>query len=666
MTPLEVISSLRKLVVVVWALTVISALGLADDDLAKKSIEELLQVPVTLQRGTTAFEGLPAAVTALTAEDIRRMGFATIPEALRLVPGMDVARIDGSSWAISSRGFNGRFANKLLVLIDGQSVYTPNFSGVFWDTIDLPVDILDRIEVIRGPGGTLFGPNAVNGIINIITKRAGVGGGVFVDGRVGDRELAKGSFVVDTGLGDGAALRVHGQTQSQGANRMFTGAPGNDGWDCNGIGLRFDWSGPSGDSLTLLAGGYRSHLDRHVVLPSFTPPFTEISFDHVDQAAWNLLGRYEVRAADTSVVAQVAYDRSNRTILHAREDRNTLDVDLSLDTRLAPGLAVQAGIGYRTTRDEIDGSFFHSYSPTSKTDDRFSGFLQGSWGLNPRNSLTVGAKVLHDEYAGWQLQPSVRVMHTPREHEHLWASLTRAVRTPSRADRTVALFADATVGPGGLPLFTEFRGAPDFGVESVVSLEAGYRRRFSESAFVDAAAYLNFYEGLRTFEPQDLEFRTDPAPHWVLPMQFANNGRATTVGAEVYFLWQATPAWRLALTASVKSWRYRVASDSGDFLSKHEHFETPRHQFSLQSLLALGNGWTLDAFLAYVDSLLSPTVDAYWRFDARLGYQLADGTVLEAGVRNAFRPAAIEFPLQVGAMSSQVPPTVYFGARRKF
>lgn len=163
MTLSEVISSLRKLVVVVWALTAISAGSRADDDLANKSIEELLQVPVTLQRGTTALEDLPAAVTVLTVEDIRRMGFATIPEALRLVPGMDVARIDGSSWAVSSRGFNGRFANKLLVLVDGQSVYTPNFSGVFWDAIDLPLDILDRIEVIRGPGGTLFGQRPTSG-----------------------------------------------------------------------------------------------------------------------------------------------------------------------------------------------------------------------------------------------------------------------------------------------------------------------------------------------------------------------------------------------------------------------------------------------------------------------------------------------------------------------
>lgn len=623
-------------------------------------------MPVTLQRSAVAFEDVPAAVYVITPEEIRRMGFASIPEALRMVPGLEVARIDGSSWAVSARGFNGRFANKLLVLVDGQSVYTPNFSGVFWDAVDLPLAILDRIEVIRGPGGTLFGPNAVNGIINIITTRAGERSGVSLDGRVGDRELAKGAFVFDTDLGAGADLRVHGQVQTQGANRILSGLPGHDGWDRNRVGMRLDWSGGPGESATLIAGGYRSHLDRHILVPTFTPPFSEISFDHADQAAWNLLGRYQAPVGDTAVTVQVGFDRSNRTILHAREDRKTLDIDVSADTLFAGGLGFQAGIGYRTTEDQISGSFLHSYSPASKKDERYAGFVQGTWSLSAATALVIGAKVLHDEYAGWQFQPSVRVMHTPTAEEHLWASLTRAVRTPSRADRTVSFIAESGPGPGGLPLFIEFQGAPDFDEETVVALEAGYRRRLAPEAHLDVATYLNFYDGLRTFEPQEIEFRTDPAPHWVLPMRFANKGRATTVGAEVYLRWAASPTWRLALGASVKSWRHRVDADSGDVFSEFEHFETPRHQLSLQSYLDLGSGWALDAFIAYVDSLLSSGVNAYWRFDARLGWRLVDGTELEIGVRNAFRTAGIEFPPQVGGIPSQIAQGVYFGARRGF
>lgn len=657
---------MRNLTILLCGLLAASAFSQAGDDLSGKSLEELLRVPVTLQRHAVAFEDVPAAVYVITPEEIRRMGFASIPEALRMVPGLEVARIDGSSWAISARGFNGRFANKLLVLVDGQSVYTPNFSGVFWDAVDVPLAILDRIEVIRGPGGTLYGPNAVNGIINIITTRAGERSGVSLDGRLGDRELANGAFVVDADLGASAAMRVHGQAQTQGANRLFNGLPGHDGWDRNRVGIRLDWSGRPGESATIIAGGYRSHLDRHIVVPTFTPPFSEISFDHVGQAAWNLLGRYQAEAGNTAVAVQVGFDRSNRTILHAREDRKTLDIDVSADSYLAGGLDVQAGIGFRTTEDEISGSFLHSYSPASKRDERFAGFVQGSWSLSPATDLVVGGKVLHDEYAGWQFQPSVRVMHTPSAEEHLWASLTRAVRTPSRAGRTVALIAESGPGPGGLPLFIEFQGAPDFGEETVVSLEAGYRCRLGPEAHLDAATYLNFYDGLRTFEPQEMEFRTDPAPHWVLPVRFANKGRATTVGAELHLRWAPSPSWRLALGASVKSWRYRVASDSGDAFSESEHFETPRHQLSLQSYLDLGSGWALDAFLAYVDSLLSSGVNAYWRFDARLGCRLVDGTELELGVRNAFRPAGIEFPLQVGGPPSQAAPGVYFGARRGF
>ncbi|MER3465851.1 MAG: hypothetical protein C4340_01220, partial [Armatimonadota bacterium] len=265
--------------------------------------------------------------------------------------------------------------------------------------------------------------------------------------------------------------------------------------------------------------------------PRFTPPLSVITFDHADQAAWNLLGRYDVQTGDANLKAQVAYDRSNRTIVHAREDRGTLDIDLSADITLPGGVGFQAGFGYRTTEDHIAGSFMHYYLPSSKTDQRFGGFVQGTWSLGPSTELTVGAKVLHDEYVGWQVQPSVRVMHTPSEVEHVWAALTRAVRTPARADRAVGIIVTSQPGPGGLPLFGELRGSPDFREETVVALETGYRHRLSETAYFDAATYLNFYEGLRTFEPQDIEFRTDPAPHWVLPMQFANKGSATTVGA---------------------------------------------------------------------------------------------------------------------------------------
>lgn len=651
----------------VWigGLCTICATAQVGDELSGKSLEELLRVPVTLQRRSVALEDMPAAVYVITPEEIRRMGFSSIPEALRMVPGLEVAQIDGSSWAISSRGFNGRFANKLLVLIDGQSVYTPNFSGVFWDEIDLPLEILDHIEVIRGPGGTLFGPNAVNGIINIITKRAGESDGVSLQGRVGEREHASGAFVFDMAISESTALRVHGQPQAQGANRLFNGMSGHDGWDRNRIGMRLDWDGRLGESATLIVGGYRAHMDRHLTVPTFSPPFNEINFDHVDQSTWNILGRYELHAGAAIVEAQVGYDRSNRTILHAREDRKTLDADISTNVHLRDGLDFQAGIGYRTTEDEITGSFLHSYFPTAKTAQRFTGFVQGAWELSSSTNLVLGAKVLHDEYAGWQVQPSVRVLHVPSEDERIWASLTHAVRTPSRADRTVTLIADSEPGPGGLPLFIEFQGSPGFDEETVLALEAGYRRRLGEEAYLDTAAYLNFYEGLRTFEPQDIEFRTDPAPHWVLPMVFANKGRATTMGTELFLRWAASPNWRLALGVSVKSWRYRLAPDSADTLSEFEHFETPKHQVSLQSYLDLGGGWTLDAFLSYVDSLLSG-VDAYWRFDTRLGCRLRDGTEIELGVQNAFRPASIEFPLQLGGTPSQVAPRFYFGMRRGF
>lgn len=658
---------MRGLTVLLGSLVMASTFSQAvEDDLSRMSIEELLAVPVTLQRRAVSFADVPAAVSVLTAQDIRRMGFSSIPEALRMVAGMDVAQIDGSSWAISSRGFNGRFANKLLVLVDGQIVYTPNFSGVFWDAVDLPLGVLDRIEVIRGPGGTLFGPNAVNGIINIITKPVQSDTSTSVDTRFESRSTATGSAVVELPLGTRSGVRLYGQTRSQGAYRTSTGVPGNDDWSSNRFGARFDWTGPSGDFLMVSASGYRGDIDRHMVVPTFVPPFVGTRFDHVEQSALNILGKYLKKLGDTSLTIQVAYDRSNRTVVDAREDRKTFDVDISSDSSIRSGFSLQAGLGYRRTEDNITGSFLHAYTPDSKTDQRFSSFVQGTWRLSPKTDIIAGAKVMHDEYAAWQVQPSLRVIHRPTPDEHLWGAVTRAVRTPARADRTVSLIASSQPGPGGLPLLFELQGSPDFREESVISLEAGYRRRCGAKTYFDLASYFNVYDDLRTFEEGDIQFRSDPAPHWVIPAVFANRARASTMGTELEMRFAVSPSWRIALTGSIRSWRYRVDRGSRDLFSRLEHLQAPKHQIGLQSYIDLGGGWTFNTFLSYVDALGVPDVDAYWRLDARLSCLLREGTEVELGVRNAFRPAGLEFPQLVRSIPSQPSPTLYFGAKGGF
>ncbi|RMG23566.1 MAG: TonB-dependent receptor [Armatimonadetes bacterium] len=640
--------------------------GQSSKDLEQLSLDELLRVPVSLQRRDLGLRDVPAAVYVITPDQMRRMGFDSIPEALRMVPGLEVARMDRSSWAISARGFNGRFANKLLVLVDGQSVYTPNFSGVFWDAIDIPVEALERIEVIRGPGGTLWGPNAVNGIINIITKRAGSEHGVAFGGRFGDYETGKASLVYDTALSPSFGLRLDATVDSNGAFRQQDGSPGHDGWSARRVGARMDWSGGDGTELTVTARGYDSKIDRVLLQPTPTPPFLVPGFDTVDQEAWSTLARLEKPFGKSKATLQVAYDRSNRTLIEAREDRKTFDADLVYDAPVSDRFQYQAGIAYRTTEDELSNAFTISYAPARMTLKRWSGFLQGVWNIDDRNQVTAGVKALDDTLSGFELQPSVRWMYKPNDTEHVWAAVTRAVRTPARADHTVEFIADAQPGPGGLPAYAVVRGSPNFGEETVVSFESGYRRMWGDHTYFDAAAFLNFYDNLRTFEPEPVEFRATPFPHFVAPFVMANKGRATTAGVELYLKKRVNEWWDVAFSYALLDWRYRVDADSGDTLSIQEHFTVPRHQAQVQTSLLLGSGWSAHAFVQYVDALGGLGAPSYWRVDARFSYTTPSGILLEAGIKNAFRPASIEYPQQVRSIPSQIPMTVYLGARGRF
>jgi iron complex outermembrane receptor protein len=649
-----------------FALFSVAVAAQSSGDLENLSLDELLRTPVSLQRRDIGLADVPAAVYVITPDQMRRMGFDSIPEALRMVPGMNVAQLDRSSWAISARGFAGRFSNKLLVLVDGQSVYTPNFSGVFWDAIDIPLEALDRIEVIRGPGGTLFGPNAVNGIINIVTKKAGRDQGFGLGGRLGDYQTGKATLVYDTALSPSLAFRLDATLQSEGSFRQQDGSPGNDGWNARRAGARLDWTLRDGTEAMVTARGYDSDIHRVTQQPSFTPPFLTPGFDTVDQEAWSGLARVTKPFGAKKATLQVAYDRSNRTVADAREDRKTLDIDLVYDDSGTDRFQYQAGVAFRTTQDDLSNAFTISYSPSSMVMQRWSGFVQGVWSLDDQNQLIAGAKLLDDTFTGLEVQPSVRWMHTPSESEHLWAAVTRAVRTPSRADRTVELLVNAQPGPGGLPVFGVLRGSPDFGEETVLSFEGGYRRMWGDHTYFDVAAFVNLYDNLRTFEPGPIEFRATPSPHFIAPLIMANKGRATTAGIEMDLKKQVNERWDISISYSLLDWRYRLDADSNDIFSWREHFTVPRHQAQVQTSLLLGSGWSAHAFVQYVDALSGLGAPSRWRADARFSYTMPNGMIFEAGVRNAFRPAAFEYPVQVRSVPSQIPMTVYVGARGRF
>ena len=350
------------------------------------SVEDLLNVEVTsVSKRTQSQSDAAAAVFVITNEDLRRSGVTNIPDALRMVPGLNVARIDANKWAVTARGFNGRFANKLLVLVDGRTVYTPAFSGVYWESVDLPLRDIDRIEVIRGPGATLWGANAVNGVINILTKHA-------ADTQGGWVSLAGGNFErAALGARYGAALgeATYGRAYLKGCKRdefeHSTGSPAGDEWDTQRFGFRVDSQPRTGDGVTVQGDFYRDRLSQTVLLPSLTSPYSETVADRAEASGANLLGRWRHTSSPRSeYTLQVYHDRFERDELIVRETRQTTDLELQHQLLVGEKQDIVWGLGYRHTRDEFRNSSVATMDPVRRNDDLFNAFFQDEIVLVPR------------------------------------------------------------------------------------------------------------------------------------------------------------------------------------------------------------------------------------------------------------------------------------------
>jgi iron complex outermembrane receptor protein len=365
------------------------------DQLAEMSIEQLLNLKVTsVARREETVAQSPAAITALTQEDIRRSGATSIPELLRLVPGLDVARLDSHIWAVSSRGFNDVYANKLLVLIDGRSVYTPLFSGVFWEVQDTMLEDIDRIEVIRGPGATLWGANAVNGVINIITKRAAETQGLLFSGGAGTEERAFSSFRFGGRLSDQLHYRVYGKWLSRDDSALFEGGDAHDAWDMARGGFRIDWNASGGNFLTLQGDIYKGHLDEFYRRLNPVSPFTAFGDRARDRVSGgNILGRWTHTFSNTSEFAlQAYYDRTRRESAVVNEDRDAIDIDFQHRFTLGDRQTIVWGAGYRVTSDKISNTFDIALDPRERTSDLFSAFVQDEISVvNKRLTLTLGS-----------------------------------------------------------------------------------------------------------------------------------------------------------------------------------------------------------------------------------------------------------------------------------
>ncbi len=628
--------------------------------LSDLDLEQLLDMEVvSVSRHAESSREAAAAIFVLTRDDIRRSGATSIPEALRLVPGVQVSQIDANKWSIGIRGFQSRLARSTLVLIDGRSVYTPLFAGTYWEVQDLLLEDIDRIEVIRGPGGTQWGANAVNGVINIISRHSRETQGQMVSATAGTHERALAGRI--GGRLEEGHYRVYAkQFFRDGGERPDN--PGFDDWQMGRAGFRVDREPSLRDTLTLQGDAYHGETGQRTAITSFSPPASTVATGDADLAGAALRARWtRSLEADRELSLQTWYDRTQRRELSFEETRDTFDVDAQYHLPLAARHTLTVGAGYRVSSGDFEGVPTVRFEPARRTEHLFSAFVQDEWRLaGDRARLLAGTKVEHNDYSGFEWQPSVRAAHTPIEGQTLWASVSRAVRTPSRIEHNLRV--DSLVDAGG-PVFARFIGDDEFEPERLVAYEAGWRSRLGFRVNLDTAVDDIRYRELPSNAPGTAAPRTDPAPaHFVLPIFLRNRLNGTVKGIELAADWLPLDRWRIRAAHSVLIMDLAAEPGSGDTTTAQSaEGSSPHHQSVLRTTFNLTAGLELNLQLRRVAELPAQSVPAYTALDARIGWQARPDLLLSLAGRNLLDEQHPEFGGGSAGLT-EVPRSVYLKA----
>lgn len=589
----------------------------SSERLKRLSVEELLALEVTsVSRTPESLVEAAAAVRVITRDEIIRSGATSIPEALRLSPNLQVAQANASQWAISARGFNNVLANKLLVMIDGRTVYTPLYAGVFWDVQDTLLEDIDRIEVVRGPGGTLWGANAVNGVISIKTRSAHQTQGLFMEADVGTELRALGGIRYGGELSPDLHYRVYAKAFERDDTRLMDGSSAADAWDSRQGGFRMDWSRDEATTLTLQSDFYQTRPD-----PDGNAP--------VDADGGNMLGRWQHVVSDTSdLQLQIYFDRTRRDFGNGfAESLDTWDVDWQHRFQLSPRQEIVWGLGAQRMRHEVKNLPLFQFRPPQETLHLYSFFVQDEITLLPeRLRLTIGTKIEHNDYTGYEYQPSARFSWMPTQRQTLWGAISRASRTPARIDRDFYLNLTPQIGliAGG-----------DFQSEDLVAYEIGWRMQPHSTLSLSLSGFYNEYDNLRSVEP-------GPAPLFV-PLTFGNGVKGDTYGIEAAATWQVLDAWRLRGGYTYFDKHLRVKAGSEDLNNASVESNDPRNQVVIQSLIDLTDTVQLDAAVRYVDALPDPHVPSYVAVDLRVAWHLGRHLELSLVGQNLFDERHLEF-----------------------
>lgn len=626
------------------------------------SLEQLVDIEVTtLSKKSERLSRTAAAVYVLTADEIARSGCTNIPQLLRSVPGLQVAQIDGNQWAISSRGFAGAFSNKLLILIDGRSVYSPLFSGVFWDAQDVVLDDIERIEIIRGPGGSLWGANAVNGIINIIRKSAKDTVGGRVAGGIGSNEQGLGEFRLGRRVGDQSAIKLFGKYTHNGTTIDTAGEETGDDLEVVRGGVRYDLTTANQTSLEVQSDVYSGQSGATYILPSSLPPYLTRKDDRTDIAGGDILAKLsKVMSATSEVSVQGYLDFVSRDDVRLDDNQTTFDLDFSHRFAYGARSSLTWGLGYRRVHSTLRGTQYVRVDPEERTDNLWTGFAQSDFAIVPeRLSLTLGTKVEHNDYTGIEYQPSVRGWWSPASDQLVWAAVSRAVRTPSRIEHDgivnwTVIPPNTEQNPGPLPVFLRFTGSDSFDSEELISYEIGHRTTLADRVSSDLAIFYNDYSNLLSGRNGQPIFNPLTPTFVVVPITPGNGMEGKTYGFEWAVDW--IPAEGMALRAAYSRLKIDLnpKTDSDTSSASEANAGSPEHQLAASLSYDDGRRFGGRVLLRYVDHLTSQNIDHYWTLDVRAGLTIRKGIELSVVGQNLLKDHQTEFITRLGTVASQI------------
>ncbi len=627
--------------------------SLNPDTLKSLSLEDLSQIVVTTpsKEPVTAMK-TPAAIYVITGEDIRRYGARTIPDALRLAPGVEVAQIDGSNWSVGIRGFGSDLTRSVLVMIDGRTVYTPLFAGTNWDAQNVMMEDIDRIEVIRGPGGTIWGPNAVNGVINIITKSSKETQGWLASAGGGNIEQGFANLRYGGGNGKDFSYRVYGMGFTNGPEFHPNGVNFDDWRNVQG-GFRMDWA-EKRDTFTLQGDAYDEIAGKSVTANTYAPPYTQNVDANALLSGENILGRWQRVFSDgNDIQVQAYFDRVHRITPNYEENRDTYDVDYLQRARCLGGRSFR---GAWPRVDPVNDPLVVTglqFFPFQRTDYLVTGFVQDEIGLvDQRLSSDFGNENADDQFHFRRRLRAQReaVVDAERKADDLGA-VTHALRTPSDSEENFSLAGYTGSSIAGLPLLARFGPNPDFAPEQLNGYELGYRRVMRHHFFVDVTGFYNHYHDLFSEDLAGSIFlETTPAPpHYLIPAQFRNDLLGYTKGLEIAPEWRPTENWRLRGSYSFLHMNLAKKPGSGDLgTAPIIAGSSPQHEATLQSAFDVSKRIQLDLTYRYVDGLPGLGIHAYSTGDARIGYRFNSQWDLSFVGQNLFRPWIVQYSSDPG------------------